>query len=101
MNNEHPQEGHLLACVLKDDSWVIRLASEAVGGHHHGQVVHIHLGYSNVGWLSKHLQEAKTGAKLSVQKTLPWSFYVTESESLQVKGLTVLVEICHHTTTCF
>lgn len=57
MNYEHSQEGHLLASVLKDDPWIIRLASKAVGGHHHSQIVHIHLGYSHIGWLGKYLQE--------------------------------------------
>lgn len=56
MNYEHSQEGHLLASVLKDDPWIIGLASKAVGGHHHSQIVHIHLGYSHIGWLGKYLQ---------------------------------------------
>lgn len=56
VNNEHPQEGHLLAGVLKDDPRVVGLAPQAVGGHHHGQVVHIHLGYGHIGWLSKYLK---------------------------------------------
>lgn len=56
VNYEHSQEGHLLARVFKDDPWVIRLTSEAVRGHHHGEVIHIHLGYSYVGWLCEHLE---------------------------------------------
>lgn len=56
VNDEHSQEGHLFARVLKNNARVVRLAPEAVGGHHHGQVVHIHLGDRYVGWLSKHLR---------------------------------------------
>lgn len=56
VNDEHSQEGHLLAGVLEDDPWVVGLASEAVGSHHHGQVVHIHLGNCDIGWLSKYLE---------------------------------------------
>lgn len=59
MNYEHSQEGHLLARVLKDDPWIIRLASKAVGGHHHRQVVYIHLGHSHIGRLGKYLEVIK------------------------------------------
>lgn len=62
MNYEHSQEGHLLACVLKDDPWIVRMASKAVGGHYHSQVVHIHLGHSHIRWLGKHLEVMKNGA---------------------------------------
>lgn len=56
VNDEHSQEGHLLSRVLEDDPRIVGLAPKAVGGHHHGQVVHIHLGYSHVGWLSEYLE---------------------------------------------
>lgn len=55
MLNEHSQKGHLLSCVLKDDAWVIRLAAQAVGCHHHGQVADVHFGDGYVGWLHEHL----------------------------------------------
>lgn len=55
VNNEHSQEGHLFARVLEDDPRVVGLTAEAVGGHHHGQVVHVHLGDRHIGGLSKHL----------------------------------------------
>lgn len=55
VNDEHSQEGHLFTCVLEDDPRVVRMASEAVGSHHHGQVVHVHLGYGDVGRLGKYL----------------------------------------------
>ena len=55
MDDEHPQEGHLLACVLEDDAWIIRLAPKAVRSHHHGQVVDVHLGDGHVGGLSENL----------------------------------------------
>ena len=55
MDDEHPQEGHLLASVLEDNAWVVRLAPQAVGRHHHGQVVDVHLGDGHVGGLSEHL----------------------------------------------
>lgn len=55
VNNQHSQEGHLLARVLEDDPRVVGLAAEAVGRHHHGQVVHVHLGHGHVGRLSEHL----------------------------------------------
>lgn len=57
VNDEHSQEGHLLARVLKDDARVVRLAAQAVWSHHHGQVVHVHLGYGHIGRLCKHLKE--------------------------------------------
>ena len=66
MDDEHPQEGHLLAGVLKDDPRVIGLTSKAVGGHHHGQVVHVHLGYSHVGWLREYL-ERESGCEKRVE----------------------------------
>lgn len=66
VDDEHPQEGHLLAGVLKDDPRIVGLTSKAVGGHHHGQVVHIHLGYSHVGWLSEYL-ERESGCEKRVE----------------------------------
>ena len=59
MHDEHPQEGHLLARVLEDDPRVVRLAAQAVGRHHHGQVVHIHFSYRHVGWLSENLERIR------------------------------------------
>lgn len=56
MNYKHSQESHLLASVLKDDPWIVGLASKTVGGHHHCQIVYIHLGYSHIRWLGKYLQ---------------------------------------------
>lgn len=56
VNDEHSQEGHLLASVLEDDPRIVGLASKTVGGHHHGQIVHIHLGYGHIGWLSEYLE---------------------------------------------
>ena len=55
VDDEHPEEGHLLARVLEYNAWVVRLAPQAVGRHHHGQVVDVHLGDGHVGGLSKHL----------------------------------------------
>lgn len=40
---QHAKKGHFLACVLKDNARVVRLTAQAVRGHHHGQVVHVHL----------------------------------------------------------
>lgn len=60
VNDEHTQEGHLLAGVLKDDPRIVRLAAKTVGGHHHGEVVDIHLGYGHIGWLSEYLQIIRT-----------------------------------------
>lgn len=65
MNYEHSQEGHLLACVLKDDPRIVRLASKAVGGHHHSQVVYIHLGHSHVRWLREYLEVMKRWSHLA------------------------------------
>lgn len=59
VNYEHSQESHLLARVLEYDARVVGLAPEAVGGHDHSQVVHVHFGNSDVGWLSKHLEESQ------------------------------------------
>ena len=56
VDNEHSEKGHLLACVFEDDPWVIRLTAEAVGGHHHSQVVDVHLSDGHVGRLRKHLE---------------------------------------------
>lgn len=53
--DEHPNEGHLLAGVLKDHPGVVGLAAQTVGSHDHGQVVHIHLGDSHIGRLGKYL----------------------------------------------
>lgn len=64
MNYKHSQEGHLLASVLKDDPWIIGLASKAVGGHHHSQVVYIHLGYSHIRRLGKYLEVMKRQSDL-------------------------------------
>ena len=61
VDDQHPQEGHLLARVLEDDPRVVGLAAEAVGRHHHGQVVHVHLGDRHVGRLSEHLETIGTG----------------------------------------
>lgn len=55
VDDEHPQEGHLLAGVLKDHPGVVGLAAQTVGSHDHGQVVHIHLGDGHVGRLGKYL----------------------------------------------
>jgi len=40
---QHAKKGHFFARVLKDNARVVRLAAQAVGGHHHGQVIHVHL----------------------------------------------------------
>lgn len=60
MNDEHSQEGHLLPSVLEYDPRIVGLAPKAVGSHHHGQVVHVHLGYGHVGWLSEYLAIVRT-----------------------------------------
>lgn len=73
VNDEHSQEGHLLARVLEDDARVVGLASEAVRSHHHGQVVHIHLGDGDVGWLSKYLEiiiEERRGKAIRVDQQM-------------------------------
>lgn len=40
---QHAEKRHFFACVLKDNARVVGLAAQTVGGHHHGQVIHIHL----------------------------------------------------------
>lgn len=40
---KHAEKRHFFARVLKDNARVVGLAAQAVGGHHHGQVIHIHL----------------------------------------------------------
>lgn len=56
VHNQHAQERHLFAGIFKDDSGVIRLASQAVWSHYHSQVVYIHLGFAYIDWLGKNLQ---------------------------------------------
>lgn len=74
VNDEHAQERHLLACVLKDDSWVIRLAAEAVGGHHHGKVIDIHLSNRHISRLSKHLGIISGGQGEKLWGTESWNW---------------------------
>lgn len=57
--NKHTDKTHFFAGVLKDDTWVIRQTAQAVGGHHHRQVTHIHFCNGHIGRLSKHLKKVK------------------------------------------
>lgn len=69
VDNKQPQKGHLLARVLEDDPRVLGLAPQTVGCHHHGQVIHVHLGLAYVGRLGKDLEEKGMQRKVSGQTT--------------------------------
>lgn len=56
VHDEYAEEGHLLARVLEDDARVVGLAAQAVGSHHHGQVIYIHLGLTHIHRLGKDLR---------------------------------------------
>lgn len=62
MNDEQAEKGHLFPGVLKDDSRIIRLTAQAVGRHHHGQIIHIHLSPTNIHWLSENLDQDTNAA---------------------------------------
>ncbi len=55
--NEGAHEGHFLARVLEDDARILGLAAQAVGRHHHRQVVHVHFRDDSVFVSSKYLEQ--------------------------------------------
>lgn len=57
MYNEHSQERHLFAGVLKYDTGVVWLAPKAIRSHYHSKVVHIHFSDCNIDRLSKNLRK--------------------------------------------
>ena len=62
--------GHLLAGVLEDHVRVVRLATEAVGRHDHGEVVGVHLSDRRVHGLGEDLQVKRRKVWLKMDSRL-------------------------------
>jgi len=72
--DKRTDKAHLLARVFKYDPWIVGLASKAVWGHNHGQVIHVHLRNDNIFRCSKDLEERKKPTKGN-----RWSSSTTEN----------------------
>lgn len=94
MNYEHSQEGHLLACVLKDDPRIVRLAPKAVGGHHHSQVVYIHLGHSHVRWLREYLEVMKRWSHLAAVQVCNFKKKRVSLECFFSLQISIVIHVC-------
>lgn len=70
MHDEYAEKGHFFARVLKYDAGVIWLATQAVGRHHHGQIVHIHLSLTYIYWLCKDLWGERSQDSIQISQIL-------------------------------
>lgn len=53
--DKSPHEGHFFTSIIEDDFRVVRFTPQAVGSHHHGQVISVHFSDQYVLGRHKHL----------------------------------------------
>lgn len=68
--DEGADVAHLLAGVLEDDARIVGLAPQAVGRHHHRQVVGVHLRLGRVLRLGEDLSRMEKRHTVSLERAL-------------------------------